>query len=168
NDYRLRNFGGLNISTQGGTSIDQVYKELSEIWPELFNEQRESTPSDQLNRISEVVKNFQVTERSLDEYYGEDAAEFKRYAYHDFSAAIDEQLHELQAVRRYQEQNQRQQSMEEQKPKTIEEVVQLWDQFKTEKRNYEKVTAKNLLTDEDERLVGQLLRGEITEQALDS
>ena len=168
NDYRRRNFGRLNISTQGGTNIDQVYKELSEIWPELFNEQRESTPSDQLNRISEVVKNFQVTERSLDEYYGEDAAEFKRYAYHDFSAAIDEQLHELQAVRRYQEQNQRQQSMEEQKPKTIEEVVQLWDQFKAEKRNYEKVAAKNLLTDEDERLVGQLLRGEITEQALDS
>lgn len=168
NDYRRRNFGRLNISTQGGTNIDQVYKELSEIWPEFFNEQRESTPSDQLNRISEVVKNFQVTERSLDEYYGEDAAEFKRYAYHDFSAAIDEQIHELQAVRRYQEQNQRQQSMEEQKPKTIEEVVQLWDQFKTEKRNYEKVAAKNLLTDEDERLVGQLLRGEITEQALDS
>ena len=168
NDYRRRNFGRLNISTQGGTNIDQVYKEISEIWPELFNEQRESTPSDQLNRISEVVKNFQVTERSLDEYYGEDAAEFKRYAYHDFSAAIDEQLHELQAVRRYQEQSQRQQSVEEQKPKTIEEVVQLWDQFKTEKRNYEKVAAKNLLTDEDERLVGQLLRGEITEQALDS
>ena len=116
NDYRRRNFGRLNISTQGGTNIDQVYKELSEIWPELFNEQRESTPSDQLNRISEVVKNFQVTERSLDEYYGADAAEFKRYAYHDFSTAIDEQLHELQAVRRYQEQNQRQQSMEEQKP----------------------------------------------------
>lgn len=168
NDYRRRNFGRLNISTQGGTNIDQVYKELSEIWPELFNEQRESTPSDQLNRISEVVKSFQVTERSLDEYYGADAAEFKRYAYHDFSAAIDEQLHELQAVRRYQEQRQRQQSVEEQKPKTIEEVVQLWDQFKTEKRNYEKVAAKNLLTDEDERLVGQLLRGEITEQALDS
>lgn len=167
NDYRRRNFGRLNISTQGGTNIDQVYKELSEIWPEFFNEQRESTPSDQLNRISEVVKNFQVTERSLDEYYGEDAAEFKRYAYHDFSAAIDEQLHELQAVRRYQEQRQRQQSVEEQKPKTIEEVVQLWDQFKTEKRNYEKVAAKNLLTDEDERLVGQLLRGEITELALD-
>lgn len=168
NDYRRRNFGRLNISTQGGTNIDQVYKELSEIWPELFNEQRESTPSDQLNRISEVVKNFQVTERSLDEYYGADAAEFKRYAYHDFSTAIDEQLQELQAVRRYQEQSQRQQSVEEQKPKTIEEVVQLWDQFKTEKRNYEKVAAKNLLTDEDERLVGQLLRGEITEQALDS
>lgn len=168
NDYRRRNFGRLNISTQGGTNIDQVYKELSEIWPELFNEQRESTPSDQLNRISEVVKNFQVTERSIDEYYGADAAEFKRYAYHDFSTAIDEQLQELQAVRRYQEQSQRQQSVEEQKPKTIEEVVQLWDQFKTEKRNYEKVAAKNLLTDEDERLVGQLLRGEITEQALDS
>lgn len=167
-DYRRRNFGRLNISTSGGTNIDQVYKELSELWPEFFNESRESTPSDQLNRISEVVKNFQVTERSLDEYYGPEAETFKRFAYHDFSAAIDEQLQELQAVRRYQEQSQRQQQREEdQKPKTIQEVVQLWDKFKQEKKRYEKVAAKNLLTEEDERLVGQLLRGEITELALD-
>lgn len=168
NDYRRRNFGRLNISTSGGTNIDQVYKELAETWPEFFNEYRESTPSDQLNRISEVVKNFQVTERSLDEYYGPEAETFKKFAYHDFSAAIDEQLQELQAVRRYQEQSQRQQQrVEEQKPKTIQEVVQLWDQFKQEKKRYEKVAAKNLLTEEDERLVGQLLRGEITELALD-
>ena len=168
NDYRRRNFGRLNISTSGGTNIDQVYKELSELWPEFFNESRESTPSDQLNRISEVVKNFQVTERSLDEYYGPEAETFKKFAYHDFSAAIDEQLQELQAVRRYQEQSQRQQQrVEDQKPKTIQEVVQLWDQFKQEKKRYEKVAAKNLLTEEDERLVGQLLRGEITELALD-
>ena len=168
NDYRRRNFGRLNISTSGGTNIDQVYKELAETWPEFFNEYRESTPSDQLNRISEVVKNFQVTERSLDEYYGPEAETFKKFAYHDFSAAIDEQLQELQAVRRYQEQSQRQQQrVEDQKPKTIQEVVQLWDQFKQEKKRYEKVAAKNLLTEEDERLVGQLLRGEITELALD-
>lgn len=167
-DYRRRNFGRLNISTSGGTNIDQVYKELAETWPEFFNEYRESTPSDQLNRISEVVKNFQVTERSLDEYYGPEAETFKKFAYHDFSAAIDEQLQELQAVRRYQEQSQRQQQrVEDQKPKTIQEVVQLWDQFKQEKKRYEKVAAKNLLTEEDERLVGQLLRGEITELALD-
>lgn len=168
NDYRRRNFGRLNISTSGGTNIDQVYKELAETWPEFFNEYRESTPSDQLNRISEVVKNFQVTERSLDEYYGPEAETFKKFAYHDFSAAIDEQLQELQAVRRYQEQSQRQQQrVEDQNPKTIQEVVQLWDQFKQEKKRYEKVAAKNLLTEEDERLVGQLLRGEITELALD-
>lgn len=167
-DYRRRNFGRLNISTSGGTNIDQVYKELAETWPEFFNEYRESTPSDQLNRISEVVKNFQVTERSLDEYYGPEAETFKKFAYHDFSAAIDEQLQELQAVRRYQEQSQRQQQrVEDQKPKTIQEVVQLWDQFKQEKKRYEKVAAKNLLTEEDERLVGQLLRGEITELVLD-
>lgn len=168
NDYRRRNFGRLNISTSGGTNIDQVYKELAETWPEFFNEYRESTSSDQLNRISEVVKNFQVTERSLDEYYGPEAETFKKFAYHDFSAAIDEQLQELQAVRRYQEQSQRQQKREEdQRPKTIQEVVQLWDQFKQEKKRHEKVAAKNLLTEEDERLVGQLLRGEITELALD-
>lgn len=168
NDYSRRNFGRLNISTSGGTNIDQVYKELAETWPEFFNEYRESTPSDKLNRISEVVKNFQVTERSLDEYYGPEAETFKKFAYHDFSAAIDEQLQELQAVRRYQEQSQRQQKREEdQRPKTIQEVVQLWDQFKQEKKRYEKVAAKNLLTEEDERLVGQLLRGEITELALD-
>lgn len=165
NDFRRRNFGRLNISTQGETNIDQVYKELSEVWPELFSEYRESTPSDQLLRISEVAQNFRVKEKTLDEYYGPDAEEFKRLSYFEFEEAVYRDIQELQAAARYQRQKEIRQ--EQQLPKTVEEVTKLWEQLKAEKRKYEKIAAKSLLTDEDERLIGQLLRGEITELALD-
>ncbi len=165
NSYRKRNFGRLNISTEGGTNIAQVYKELAETWPEFFDEQRESTTGDRLNRISEIVKNFQVAERNLKEYHGPEADTFKKFAYNDYEEAVYSQIHDLQAVARYQSKRQAQQ--QEQTPKTLQEVVSLWEQYKKEKRTYDKVAARNLLTDRDEILVGQLLRGEITEFALD-
>lgn len=165
NSYRKRSFGRLNISTQGETNIAQVYKELAETWPEFFDEQRESTPGDRLNRISEVLKNFQAAERNLKEYNGPEADTFKKFAYNDYEEAVYSQIHDLQAVARYQSKRQAQQ--QEQTPKTLQEVVSLWEQYKKEKRTYDKVAARNLLTDRDEVLVGQLLRGEITEFALD-
>ena len=165
NSYRKRNFGRLNISTEGGTNIAQVYKELAETWPEFFDEQRESTTGDRLNRISEVLKNFQAAERNLKEYNGPEADTFKKFAYNDYEEAVYSQIHDLQAVARYQSKRQAQQ--QEQTPKTLQEVVSLWEQYKKEKRTYDKVAARNLLTDRDEVLVGQLLRGEITEFALD-
>lgn len=53
-DFRRRNFGRLNLRS-GDTNIDQVYQELSEMWPEFFDEARENNPVDQLLHISEVA-----------------------------------------------------------------------------------------------------------------
>ena len=53
-DFRRRNFGRLNLG-KGDTNIDQVYLEMAELWPEFFDEQRESHPVDQLLRIVEVL-----------------------------------------------------------------------------------------------------------------
>lgn len=53
-DFRRRNFGRLNLRS-GDTNIDQVYQELSEMWPEFFDEVRENNPVDQLLHISEVA-----------------------------------------------------------------------------------------------------------------
>lgn len=53
-DFRKRNMGRLNLS-KGGTNIDRVYRELSDQWPEFFDEQRESQPTDQLLHIAEVL-----------------------------------------------------------------------------------------------------------------
>lgn len=53
-DFRRRYFGRLRIGTKG-TNIDQVYLELSERWPEFFDEVEQSHPSDQLKHIAEVV-----------------------------------------------------------------------------------------------------------------
>ena len=55
NRFRKSNFGRMNIGTRGESNIDQVYTELSTLYPELFDEQRETTPADRLQRIAEVA-----------------------------------------------------------------------------------------------------------------
>lgn len=63
-DFRRRNFGRMTIRS-GHTNIDQVYQEMSGMWPEFFDETRESTPSDQLVHIAEVLDGiYRVTERN--------------------------------------------------------------------------------------------------------
>lgn len=63
-DFRRRNFGRMTIRS-GPTNIDQVYQEMSGMWPEFFDETRESTPRDQLVHIAEVLDGiYRVTERN--------------------------------------------------------------------------------------------------------
>lgn len=161
NDFRKSNFGRLNISTQGGTNIDRVYQELESMWPEFFSEARESHPSDQLQHIADVAQSFQVVERNLDEYYGPEAAEFRRWARHDFEAAVNDALSELNRVRRYVQERETQATTAAAPPTTQEEVTQMWGQLKQARRTYEKTAARNLLTQHDQVQVGRLLRGEI-------
>lgn len=61
-DFRKRNFGRMNVS-RGEGNIDTVYQELQQQWPEFFDEARYSTPSDQLQQISEVLDRvYTITE----------------------------------------------------------------------------------------------------------
>lgn len=53
-DWRKHQMGRMVIR-KGHTNIDQVYQEMSEMWPEFFDEQRENNPVDQLLRIAEVM-----------------------------------------------------------------------------------------------------------------
>ena len=54
-DFRKRQFGRLNLGSEGHTNIDQVYQELSSRWPEFFSEQEQTHPTDQLLHIVEVL-----------------------------------------------------------------------------------------------------------------
>lgn len=167
NDFRKSNFGRLNISTKSGkTNVDQVYQELSARWPEFFNEDRENNIPDQLERIAEVSKPFWIVEQTLDEYYGDRAADFRQYAKHDFEAAVTDLLGELRNVKRYADASRQPAEAADQAPATLEEVNALWTDLKEARRTYEKAEARNLLTDSDEAQVGRLLRGEIEPQHL--
>lgn len=166
NDFRKSNFGRLNISTKSGrTNIDQVYQELSARWPEFFNEQRESAPSDQLVRMAEVAQSFQIAEKSLDDYYGDQAADYRTWAKNDFEAVVTDALASLRNARRYIEGRPAEDTS--QAPTTMEEVAKLWENLKEARRTYERAAARNLLTDHDEVQVGRLLRGETELQYLD-
>lgn len=54
-DFRKRQFGRLNLGSEGHTNIDQVYQELSSRWPEFFSEQEQTHPTDQVLHIAEVL-----------------------------------------------------------------------------------------------------------------
>lgn len=64
NGFKARQEGRLNLSIQGKTNIDQVYQELSERWPEFFDETEHTNPSDQLLQIADVADQL----RQVEEY----------------------------------------------------------------------------------------------------
>ena len=168
--WRRAHFGRLNVGTRGEPNVDQIYQELSHNWSELFPAEL-THPADQLQRIGEVAEDFRRVEKSLDEYYGREAETFKAWAKNDFQAVIDGMVGELRTVRRYVEEaesrRQARASAQEQAQASTEEISQMWRDLKSARRGYERVAAKNLLTDHDQVQVGRLLRGEIEPEHLD-
>ncbi len=61
-DFRKRNMGRMRLVNGTETNIDQVYKELSERWPEFFDENMQVTPTDQLLQISQVLNEVGTVE----------------------------------------------------------------------------------------------------------
>lgn len=70
--FRKANFGRINL-VQGSTNVDQIYAELEEIFPGLFDSEEYTTPPDQLMHIAEVLDSIQPYKEA---YSSEQAAEF--------------------------------------------------------------------------------------------
>ena len=160
NDFRRAASGRLRIANEGGLTVDVAYKEMQQMAPELFPESI-THPADQLMRMFEVSKQIEKVQRSLDEYHGEDAEEFKRWAKNDYEASVENMLGALNVARRYAEARMRQQQARA-VPTTMGEVKSLYADLKGLRRTYERAAAKNLLTAEDNSVLNRLLRGEIT------
>lgn len=159
-DFRRAASGRLRIANEGGLPVDTAYMEMRQMAPELFPESI-THPADQLMRMFEVSKRIEKVQLSLDEYHGEDAEEFKRWAKNDYEASVENMLGALNVARRYAEARMRQQQARA-VPTTMEEVKSLYSDLKGLRRAYERAAAKNLLTAEDNSALNRLLRGEIT------
>lgn len=61
NDFRKKNFGRI-LMVKNGASVDSVYQQLSEMYPQFFDEDVHMTQPDQLNHIAEVLDMLQPTE----------------------------------------------------------------------------------------------------------
>lgn len=61
NDFRKMNMGRLKF-TKDGVAIDAVYQELSSLYPEFFDSERENNTADQLEQIINVLDEIQPTE----------------------------------------------------------------------------------------------------------
>lgn len=102
---------------------------------------------------------YEGAEPNPDESYGVGAEEFKKWAKHDFEVAVNDTLSDLRLVKRYVQELE--QASAEMIPKTLEEAMDTYRKLKAARRTYEKVAAKNLLTEHDETQVSMLLRGDL-------
>ena len=161
--FRKSAFGTLRIVNSGGLPVDTAYQELQGMGTGLFPDDI-THPADKLMRMFEVARSIEKVEKTLDEYHGRDAAEFRKWAKNDFDTVVRETMSELKAVKRYADE--RAQSTSQPVLTTQEDVAEAYKQLKEARRTYEKAAAKNLLTDHDNVQVGRLLKGEIELQHL--
>ena len=158
-DFRRAAFGRLRIANEGGLPVDVAYKQMQEMAPELFPAGI-THPADQLMKMFEVSRSIERVQRSLDEFHGEEAEEFKRWAKNDYEASVENMLGSLRVARRYAEARMRQKQARA-VPTTMEEVKSLYADLKGLRRTYERAAAKNLLTAEDNNVLNRLLRGDL-------
>ena len=70
NEFRKSLFGKLKIGKGEHTNVDQIYSELSNQYPEFFNEAQDTNISDQVQRIADVANRlYKVTEYNPFEGY---------------------------------------------------------------------------------------------------
>ena len=157
NLFRKAAMGTLTIS-KDGLPVDVAYQQLQEMAPELFPADI-TAPSDQLMKIYEVARGIQKVQKTLDEYYGPQAASFKKWQQANFTESIDRLTSGLRVAQRYLEaQNKAKEKLAI--PQTAEETKQMWAQLKDARRVVEKAQSKTLLTEADQKIVNRLLRGE--------
>lgn len=163
--WRKSAFGTLRLVSSGGIGVDTAYMELQHMAPGLFPEDV-THPADQLRQILETAQGIRASERSLDEYYGPDKEEFKRWTRRDFDEAVADALGDLKQVKRYADER-AQAGATVRVPASVQEAAALWSRIKGARNVYEKAAARNLLTQHDEIQVGRLLRGELELEHLD-
>nr|DAQ72860.1 MAG TPA: PolyVal ADP-Ribosyltransferase [Caudoviricetes sp.] len=157
NLFRKAAMGTLTIS-KDGLPVDVAYQQLQEMAPELFPADI-TAPSDQLMQIYDVARGIQKVQKTLDEYYGPQAASFKKWQQANFTESIDRLTSGLRVAQRYLDaQNKAKEKLAI--PQTAEETKQMWTQLKDARRVVEKAQSKTLLTEADQKIVNRLLRGE--------
>ena len=157
NLFRKAAMGTLTIS-KDGLPVDVAYQQLREMAPELFPADI-TEPSDQMMQIYDVARGIQKVQKTLDEYYGPQAASFKKWQKANFTESIDRLTSGLRVAQRYLDaQNKAKEKLAI--PQTAEETKQMWAQLKDARRVVEKAQSKTLLTEADQKIVNRLLRGE--------
>ncbi len=79
NEFRKKNFGRLRFSNDG-LSVDSVYQELAQMYPQFFDAENEITTADQLERIADVLDEIRPIESNP---YATETKEAARYLAND-------------------------------------------------------------------------------------
>lgn len=163
NLFRKQAMGTLRLSSEG-LPVDTFYQEMRDMAPELFPASI-TAPSDQLLQLYEVARSIQKREKTLNEAFGAQAESFKTWARNDFDESVQRLAEGIRIAKRYQEAQER----KKEKlgvPQTAEEAMELAKEVKAEKKKFQKVQSRYLLTDADQKVVNMLLRGDTTPEAV--
>lgn len=163
NLFRKQTMGTLRLSSDG-LPVDTFYQEMRDMAPELFPASI-TAPSDQLLQLYEVAQSIQKREKTLNEAFGAKAESFKTWARNDFDESVQRLAEGIRIAKRYQEAQER----KKEKlgvPQTAEEAMELAKEVKAEKKKFQKVQSRYLLTDADQKVVNMLLRGDTTPEAV--
>lgn len=163
NLFRKQAMGTLRLSSEG-LPADTFYQEMRDMAPELFPASI-TAPSDQLLQLYEVAQSIQKREKTLNEAFGAQAESFKTWARNDFDESVQRLAEGIRIAKRYQEAQER----KKEKlgvPQTAEEAMELAKEVKAEKKKFQKVQSRYLLTDADQKIVNMLLRGDTTPEAV--
>ena len=173
-DFRKQSFGTLKLVNEGGLPVDTAWGELEEMAPALFGEAKGIyNVEDQLRHMLEVGRSIRKVERSLEEFYGPDAAIMKQASRNDFEVAIQNALAELRMIKRVADERAGEAAAvtvkgeEGTEELTAEKVMELYPKLKDARKAAEKAMAKNHLTQGDRKQVQRLLRGDIQPEHLD-
>lgn len=161
-DFRKAAFNTVKI-TNNGTPVDVAYGQISEMAPSLFPADI-THPADQLVRMVEVGRSIQKVERTLNDYYGENAADYKAWAKRDFLDSVENLKREMNLVQRTLKERAEKQAKELAKPEMLKAA---FNGIKQAKRKADRAVAKELLTDSDRDKIDRLLKGQITMKDLD-
>lgn len=163
NLFRKQTMGTLRLSSDG-LPVDTFYQEMRDMAPELFPSSI-TAPSDQLLQLYEVAQSIRKREKTLNEAFGAQAESFKTWARNDFDESVQRLAEGIRIAKRYQEAQER----KKEKlgvPQTAEEAMELAKEVKAEKKKFQKVQSRYLLTDADQKVVNMLLRGDTTPEAV--
>lgn len=129
----------------------------------------------------EYLQNGEISQEAMDRIFDEayeasgaadnapklQREDFRTWARHDFDMAAANMPGELKNISRYaQERKQKEAGTAAARAYTTDEIAGLWKDMKAARRNYERVNARNLLTEHDQTQVRRLLKGDIELQHL--
>jgi len=157
--WRRSQLGNMMLSTKNGYSVDSKYQELNAEYGDNYFPLNITAPSDQLLRIAEVMEKLKPVEYTLEEREGQHKEDYRK----EFMKGLGEFEKRLEDVSRYEKAKELSdvQNVYGRDELTVEEAKAIYDELKNARKNYEKVMAKELLTDADKKKVEQVLAGDM-------
>ena len=162
-EFRKINRGNLVLTNDNSNvNIDTKYNELSETYPELFPTNI-TNQSDQLQKISEVVRDIKKTETNVQAYLDKNmGSEYKMWAREDFTRILDKFQKDVNMAYRYN-------ADKTSKSKLViakDELKEMYKSLPKLQRQYDKVMSNEVLTKKDQVQVDRLIKNEITPDEL--